>query len=70
MFLLKSLAKITLCVGLFLVRTFIWSWIFGMSGRYVVCKGMYRFIKSSGVSGLLDILRMCKGKSSLGLVYW
>lgn len=52
MSLLKSLAKI-LCCGWFLVRILIWSLILGISGRFVVCKGMFRFIMSSGAIGLL-----------------
>lgn len=29
----------------------------GMSGKLVGCEGIYRFIISSGMSGLLDILK-------------
>ena len=35
--LLKSLTKITLCEGWFLVRILIWSSIIGTSGRSVGC---------------------------------
>lgn len=54
---MKSHANITLCVGWFLVRIVIWSLIIGMSRRSMGCEGMYWFIMSSGVSGLLDILK-------------
>ena len=38
------------------MRVLIQSLIIGMSGRLVGCEDMCRFIMSSGVSGLLDIL--------------
>lgn len=48
---LKSLARITLSVGDF------WSLILGMSGRSMVCEGMYKFIMRIGMGGLLYILK-------------
>ena len=40
-----------------MVSILIWSLIIGMKGSSVGCEAMYRFIMSSGVSGLLDILK-------------
>lgn len=37
------------------MRALIWSLIPRISGRSMVCEDMYKFIKISGVSALLDI---------------
>lgn len=39
------------------MRILTWSLISGMNGRSVGCEGMCRFIMSSSVSNLLDILK-------------
>ena len=68
MSLLKSPANITFYVRWFLIRISIWSLIIGMSGRSMGCEAMFRFIMSSGVRGLLDILKTSRyGDTFLGV---
>lgn len=60
---IKSLARIILCVGWCFETIVIWSWIYGMSCMLFRWMACMLFMMSIGVSGLFAIFRTCNNES-------